>query len=221
MRLSAALLGTSVALSALVLAPAAQAQTGLFIAPQVSSLGIGGEVGYRLNDYLGVRASAHTLGMSRSFNPDDVEYNGKLRLQSFGGTVDVFPFGGSFRVSGGLRVNDNRADFSATPSSSVNIGGTTYTPSEVGRLNGRVSFNGMAPYAGIGWQTSVLTPNLYFGVDLGVMFQSSPKVTLTSTGGLATGAFAADLERERRRAEDKLDAFRLYPVISFSLGYRF
>lgn len=221
MRALAAALGALVALGGIQTARAQDRTSGLFIAPQVSTLGLGAEAGYRINEHFAVRGGANFFNLNREFSTDGIEYDGKARLRSFGATADVFPFGGGFRLSGGLRINDNRGDLSAVSMGDVEIGGTTYTAAQVGTLDGRVEFNRVAPYIGIGWEGTIFSPNLYFGADLGVMFQGNPKVSLTATGAAASPQLQADLERERKEVEDKLKPLAFYPVISFSIGYRF
>lgn len=209
------------ALAASSAAHGQETRTGFFIAPQVSTLGLGVEAGYRATDYFGVRTNANFFGLSRGTTIDSLRYDADLRLQSFGILADLHPFAGSFRLTGGLRINNNRGDLSATPAGNVTIGNTSYSPADIGRLDGRVEFNTVAPYAGLGWGTTLFSPNLYLGADIGVMFQGSPKVFLASSGGLATQQFQSDLERERQSIQDKAKDYRFYPVISISIGYRF
>src|ERR1044072_1671527 len=61
------------------------------------TLGIGPEVSYRLSERLGVRGNVTFLSISRDIESDDITYDGKLKLQSGGVMLDVYPFGGGFR----------------------------------------------------------------------------------------------------------------------------
>lgn len=221
MRVFPATLLAAALLAAPRLAAAQEVRTGFFVAPQVSTLGLGVEAGYRVTDYLGLRFNADFFGFDPDTRISGIDYKSHARLQSFGFLADLHPFAGSFRLTGGLRINDNHADLSATPTGNVTIGSQSYTPAQVGRLDGKVDFNTAAPYAGFGWGTTLFSPNVYLGADLGVMFQGSPKVSLASTGGLSSPQFAADLERERRNIADKAKDYQFYPVVSLSIGYRF
>ncbi len=192
------------------------------IAPQISTLGLGAEAGYRVDPHLGLRAGANLLTMNRSFDVDGIDYDADARLLSFGLLGDVYPFPDlGLHLTGGVRLNLNRADVSATPTTAVTIGDTTYSPDQIGTLDGSVEFNRLAPYLGVGWKGSFGDPNLIVGADLGVMFQGTPKVSLSSTGLLTSPQLSADLERERAKIEDELEAFRFYPVVGLSVGYRF
>ena len=124
---------TMAAVAALTVATPAFAQSsgGFQVGVTAGTLGIGPEVGFRTESF-GVRGSATFFGLSREVESDGVEYDGDLRLRSFGGTVDVYPFGGGFRLSGGARINRNRIELEATPTTNVEIGSRTFTPAEIG-----------------------------------------------------------------------------------------
>ena len=187
------------------------------------TLGIGPEVNFR-GDNFGVRGSATFFGMSRDVESDGVEYEGDLKLRSFGGSVDFYPGGGGFRISPGVRISNNRVELKASPAAttSVEIGDVTYTGAQIGVLTGEVKPNKLAPTLTIGYGSGKGS-GLYFGIDAGVMFQGSPKVkNLVATGPIATNAaFQAELARERAEIEDDVDNFKLYPVLQLGLGFRF
>lgn len=220
MTISAAL---AAALGLGLTAPAmAQDEGGISIGVTGGTLGVGPEVGYRVSKNFGVRANATFLGVSHDAESDGVDYQGDLDLQSYGAMVDVYPFGGGFRLSGGARISDNKVDLVGAPSGEVEIGDDTYTAAEVGTLTGRVEANEFAPTLTIGWGGG-LTRGLKFGIDAGVMFQGTPKVTELNASGTAADDpdFQASLAAERAEIEDDIDNFKLYPVLQFSLGYRF
>lgn len=62
--------------------------------------------------------------------------------------------------------------------------------------------------AGSGWS---------FFADLGVLFQGEPEVSYRATGAVAQ----VDIEREKRQIEDDLDEYKLFPVLSVGVAYRF
>jgi hypothetical protein len=201
---------------------AQEASVGVFVAPQISTLGLGAEAGYRINEHVGIRGGGNAFTFSRNINVDDIDYDGDLTLKSFGAMADVYPFGGGFHVTGGLRLNYNKADVTGTPSgSSYTINGVSYSTAEVGRLEGDIDFRRVAPYLGLGWNGSLFSPNLYVGADLGVLFQGRSDVSLRATNPTVSAALASDIEQARRDLKDEVDDFRFYPVLSVSIGYRF
>jgi hypothetical protein len=186
------------------------------------TLGVGPEVGFRASPTIGIRTSASFLNVSRDFDIDDINYNGKAKLESYGAMLDVYPFQGRFRVSGGFRIDKNRVDLAATPTGIVTVGDLDYTPAEIGTLSGHVKAKEFVPVATIGYAGG-LTKGLKFGFDAGVMFQGKPEVgNLRTTGTLASNnLFLAELEKERVKINRDMEDFRFYPVVQFSLFYAF
>lgn len=214
------LLAAGVTLSVAAPAAAQTASGGVDVGVTGGTLGIGPEVGYRANGF-GVRANATFLGVGRNVSSDGVDYDGKLKLRSFGAMVDFYPFGGGFRISPGARITRNRVQLTATPTEDVEIGDDTYMPSEIGTIRGEVRAKRFAPTLTIGWGSGGAS-GLYFGIDAGAMFQGSPRVReLRTTGMLSDPALQEDLQRERAEIEDDIDRFKVYPIVQLALGFRF
>jgi len=195
----------------------------LSVGASVGTLGISPEVGYRFNRAFGLRANGGFLDYDRTEDIDDIEYDGTLKLKSVGVLADVYPFGGSFRVSAGLRSNDNRVNL-LVDEGSINVGedDEPYTQSEFGTLRGSVGFKKMAPTLTLGWGGK-LKSGFTFGFEAGVMMQGSPRVALTSEGGSLSSdpLFLARLEEERAQAQDDADDFKLWPILQLHIKYRF
>lgn len=186
------------------------------------SLGVGPEVGFRPSPMFGVRGSASFLNVNGDFDVDDIDYRGKVKLESYGAVADFYPFKGGLRISGGFRINKNRVNVTATPTSNVTVGNVTYTPAQVGTLTGNVKTDEFAPVVTVGYAGG-LTKGIKFGIDAGVMFQGDPNVqNLRGTGSLASNtAFLAEIERERVKFNDEIKDYRYYPVVQLSLFYAF
>lgn len=212
----------AVAASAIALPAAAQEEGKIAVGVTGGTLGIGPEVSFRPSENFGVRANATFFGLSREVESDGVVYDGSLDLQSFGAMVDVYPFGGGFRISGGARISDNGVGLVATPTGPLEIGDETFTAAEIGILTGEIETNNFAPTLTLGWAGG-RSRGVKFGIDAGVMFQGTPEVTqLSATGTLANDAdFRAALADERSEIEADIDNFKLYPIVQLSLGYRF
>ena len=188
------------------------------------TLGIGPEVGVRLSDHIGIRGSATFLGFGADFDSDDITYRGDLKLKSFGAMVDVHPFGGSFRVSGGARINRNRVEVRATPSAdgTVSVGGEEYTAAQVGVLSGGADVKKFAPALTLGWAGSN-RKGFFFGTELGVLFQGEARLREFRASGTAANDpdFRASLEAERRDLQDDIDKVKVYPILQLMIGWRF
>lgn len=189
------------------------------------TLGFGPEVGYRFTRHLGLRASGGFFGYDRNGEEDDLQYYGKVKLNSVGLLADVYPFGGSFRIAVGARSNGNRITAMVKPTEDIDIGDETYTPAEAGLLTGEVKFSSFSPVATLGWGGK-LRSGLHFGIEAGVMMQGSPQIEVTSKGSSLEGTaafaqFRAQLDKEVADAERDTSKYRLWPVIQLHFLYRF
>lgn len=194
------------------------------------TLGIGPEVSYRLSERFGVRGNATFFSISHDIDSDDITYDGKVKLQSGGVMLDAYPFGGGFRVSGGLRINGNKARGIAKPNAgtSYTINGTTYSAVDIGTLRADTDIKNVAPALTLGYGGG-LSSGLAFGIEAGALFQGSVKIKPLTFTGLCAGAsppptcatLAADLDAERRSVNDDIDGYKVYPILQLSVGYRF
>ncbi len=194
------------------------------------SLGVGPEVSYRFSNNVGVRGNLTSLSISRDIELDDINFDASLKLASGGAMIDVYPFGGGFRVSGGLRVNGNRVRGIAKPNAgaSYEIDGTTYTAAEIGTLTAETKINKVAPTLTIGYGGG-MSKGLVFGIEAGALFQGSVKIKPLTITGTCAGAsappscatIAADLDAERLSVNEDIDNYKVYPILQLSIGYRF
>lgn len=195
---------------------------GVTVGGNVSTLGLGGEIGYRFNDFLGVRVGGNYFKYDFDEDYSGIEYGAEIDLFSAGGVIDLYPFGGGFRLTGGVRYNGNGFALKATPTVNTDIGGTTYTPADIGTLKGDIDFWTVAPYAGLGVEWGMFGGHLRMAFDAGVFYQGSPQVDLSNNGILAGDpTFEADLKREADSLEDDLSILNFYPVVGFTVTYRF
>ncbi len=197
---------------------------GVSAGVKVGTLGVGPEVGFTFSKYLGARVGFNYLPFSFSGEKGDVDYDFDLNLQSVSAILDLHPFKNAFRVSGGLFYNGNTLDASGKSSSGkFKIGNHKYPAALVGNLDGNIDFNDFAPYCGFGIDTT-FGKSRDFGLtlELGVLFQGSPKVDLSADGPLSGNPiFQRDLAKEEEKLKDDLDSFKFYPVISVGVTYRF
>ncbi len=106
---------------------------------------------------------------------------------------------------------------------------------------------GVVPYLGFGWGNAMTGSPLHFAFDIGVMFQGSVPVTLSASGqgtvcdttkpagpgscapgqqrtnvNLATDPqVQAQVAQEQSDLQEKVNDYKLWPAISFTIGYRF
>lgn len=213
--------GAVVVLAAGALPNGASAQFG--IAGRASTLGIGAEVSYRVSRNAGLRAGGNWLRFTRDGTVDDIDYEVTPKLKNATALLDIFPFGGAFHLTGGLMVNDNEGHLDAVLTQPIRIGGNTYSPQQVGSLVGTVTFDDIAPYAGLGFTGS---GNVSFLFDLGVAFSGRPRATLvgnTNLTGIEKAIFDANVELEQMELQAEIDDreyLKYHPVVSIGIRIR-
>jgi hypothetical protein len=207
-----------------VLWPCVTQAGGVAVAGRASTLGVGPEVTARLSDRVNLRVGVNLIDYSRSVTQDDNdEFDVDVRFRSVSGILDFHPTGGGFRLSGGALGNGNKADFVARAAgASYEIGNNRYGVPDVGALIGSATVADVAGYAGVGWGNPVgKDKRVGVFIDLGVLFQGAPEVTLGATGPIAGNpAFQQDLALEEQELNDEVRRFRYYPVISLGVSIK-
>ncbi len=212
--------------AAVVLATCGNAQAtfdALAISAKAGTLGLGGDLTTDIIPQVNFRAGIQWIGLGFDAQFADVDYNVDLDVLHPLVLVDWFLFDGSFHISGGVLFNGGDIQLQATSAASVEIDNVTYTAAELGTLRGDVEFRPVAPYIGIGWGNPLGESGRWGLVaDIGVAFTGSPDVDLSASGPITTDpTFQTRLAEEEKHIQDDLDFFRIYPVLSISLYYRF
>lgn len=215
----------STLLAGLIGASCAQADTG--ISADLGTTGLGLHASIPLQANLNARLGLNYLSYSYSGNTSDVNYDFKLKLQTFDALLDYFPTDSNFRISAGLVYNGNKIDANGKTNSNgtYDLNGTPYNASDIGTLKGNIDFRKMAPYLGIGWGNPVKTAGWGFTSDFGVLFQGSPGTSLSNSECKLDQAqcliLSNDVAAENVKLNDKVHNFRYYPVLRVGASYRF
>ncbi len=213
------------AAAAVLLLPALAAAEGFNVSARASTLGLGLEVGYAINDYVNVRLASNDYSDEYDTTEDDITYNFDLNLKSTALFVDIHPFAGTFRITGGMLDNKNELDGRAEPAGTYEINGVDYDASEVGTLFSNVAIGKSNPlYFGFGWSKGLGNSGFGVGFDIGAVMLGDSSVELSATGPITTTDpnFAANLEAEEDEVENDINSdFEMYPVIAFGITYQF
>jgi hypothetical protein len=200
-------------LAAVVAAFSASALAGTDVEMHLSTLGYGLGMGFQAPDSSVVtRVGFNQFSKTYTNTSNGVNYEGKLKLSSADILFDWHLFSGVTHLTAGLVYNNNKVDLTSVGNYTIN--GTTYT----GTMNSNVTFKKVAPYLGFGWSGQPKKKGLSFNSDFGVLFQGTPRSTVSSTDPAVT---AADLATAQAELDDSLKDFKYYPVISFGIGYAF
>jgi hypothetical protein len=157
---------------------------------------------------------------------EDIDYTGDLDLTTWGAFVDLHPFGGAFMLTGGAYIGDKGLALTASPSSTYEIDGQTFTAAEVGTLHLDANMESTAPFVGLGWDTTFSGDGPWgFRFVAGAMFTGSPSVDLYTVGGTRTPTQDAALQQaiadEEVNLQDDVNDFEVYPVVEAGLTFRF
>jgi hypothetical protein len=212
-------------------APAAPAPTtsapdaGYSANVHIGTLGLGADVGKQFTPNFAARLGFNSYSYSHSATETNVSYAGHLDLSSVELLGDLYPGKrGSFHFTVGYVNNSNHLDGTGQASNGIyTINNDTYTAAEVGTFNGHVDFEQNDPYLGIGFgKPSEAGSRIRLIFDLGALFEGSPNVSLTHSGGIATGALLTklntDIAAQQNKTQGDLNSFKVYPVVSLGLA---
>ncbi len=202
-------------------AGAASADNSFGLGVKAGTLGLGLEAIWRPIPFVDVRVGANSYEYGYDGPQAGLTYDATLNLDTVYATGNFhFPLS-PFRVTAGVFSNGNEFDLASVDSGTFDIGGTTYTLADVGSLTSVVSFEGEAPYLGIGFDFTVLD-KVGMNLDLGVLWQGEPQVTMQASGLLANDpTFLAAVEIERQQLADDMSSFKAYPVVSLGFVFNF
>ncbi|MDA0707563.1 MAG: hypothetical protein O2963_00595 [Proteobacteria bacterium] len=198
----------------------------LAVGLKAGTLGAGLEFTVEAADRINLRFGGNYFKVSKVIDVEDNDYDLDLKLNSYTALADWYISDGSFRVTGGMVINNNALNGDALSSNTYEINDRVYTNAEVGDLSADVDFKSLAPYIGIGWGNPLADDSDWsFMVDLGVIFAGKPRLDIQSTGGTLSNN--AVLQNDIAQAEldfqntEEIKYLKYYPVISFGLNYRF
>jgi hypothetical protein len=224
--------GLTLCLAALagLLHPATAAAQRVAVGVKAGTLGLGAEASLGITPHLALRTGFSGFSIERDQQIGGISYFLTPRLRSATVLLDIHPFGGAFRLSGGVVLNRNEGRLAARlgPDQKLFIGEGEYSSSDVQSFGGRIGFRRSAPYAGLGFDNSLSgRGRVSSTLDLGVMFHGHPRASLqgrTSRTGDARDRFDRDLERETQDVQDEIDdlpgVVDYYPVVAFGLKVR-
>jgi hypothetical protein len=199
-------------------------QRNFAIGVQGGTTGIGANVQARLGSRFDLRGTADWIGFNHNATYHNIAYRGRVRGATGGVFLDVHPFDNAFMLSAGSYFGNRKLKIDATPSGNVNIGGATFTPAQVGQLNGDIKLSSAMPFVGLGFNNTFRTRSHWsFTGVLGVSFSGSPKVTLDSTGGTFSNdpTFRTYLNQEQATIAHDARNYRYYPVATIGVNYAF
>jgi hypothetical protein len=214
----------------------------LAIGVTAGTLGVGAELVTPLSRRTNLRVDSHFFNYAQTVDQDGISYNANLRLRDFRASYDIFPFGGGFRLSGGVAMYNqfNVKALATVPSNkAITLNDVDYFSSPTNPLRGNATVaygNKVAPTVTFGWGNAIPRSgrHLAFPVEIGAAFTGTPKFDLaidpSSSACDAQGncqpvanfsAFNTDKAAQIKKINNDIEPFRFYPIINFGVTYRF
>jgi hypothetical protein len=218
MRSNGALVMAAAVAAALVVEARAQV-VGLGV--KAGTQGVGADVTVRLLPRMNVRAGANFFDLDVNVDLDEAAVSGGVQLLNFPILLDVHPFGGGFRISGGVVINSSEVVLSAEPSDTLEFEDTEY---EVLGLDGKVTFPSLNYYLGIGYGNAVSRNGRWnIVLDLGVVYAGTLNADATAEAADPTlqDQLNTDLRTTLDNLEDDARGLVMYPVLSLGLSVGF
>jgi hypothetical protein len=196
--------------------------------------GVGIDVTGALNRYLDARAGysdlPYTYRKSGTLSQSNggLAYAGESQDSAWDLLIDYKPFGGTFRLTGGVYGPNIGLKVTGVPTQTgtFTINGNTYSTNEVSDLHGKAGWYSVAPYLGLGrdgFNNASAAHPFYFSFDLGVML-ARPKNTLNYTctaPATACSQLASDVAAQQSKLNATIGSVTVLPLLQVGIGYRF
>jgi hypothetical protein len=229
----------------LALAPAAFAQVKIESRPaldvtfSISSLGWGFQATRPLPHRSDVRGGFNFFNYDTSINDDGADYTTDVRLQSVNVQFDKYLLAGFFVSGGALVWNGNKGDakVSVPAGQPFSLGNVTYFSGAADPVHGEsnLTFQKFSPLLSLGYGNLSSKGHFAYTVEAGVAFHGTPQATLSLAGSACTGtplglfcqniatnpSIQNDVAAQRQKINDDISDFKYYPILQFSIGYKF
>jgi hypothetical protein len=194
---------------------------GQAVGLKLGALGLGAEYTHELTDRIAVRGGLYGSQLGVDVEESGIRYEADVVWDSIVAGIDFHPLKSALRLSAGLIKNDNALELVSRPTAPQTIGDTTYTPAQIGALEGAVGFDGTASFVGLGWDWSRDKRLFGMSFDLGIVDQGDPTVVLRGNGTLlGDPSFQQDIDAEAAQLESEIEA-DLVPFLSVGFQFRF
>lgn len=192
------------------------------------TLGGGIEVTTPISEDTSLRFGANYMQYSFDSTIDLINYTMEPDFKNVSLMLNWHPFSGSFFVCGGAYLTNHSISVTGKARKELipsEYAAYAYLADSVS-LQGEVELDSVAPYAGIGWRSNHGEQGWGVSVDLGIMFQGSPKVsdlTIVNAPIDVSGYSEVQeyLNEEKQKIESDIEEFQYYPVASVMVNYNF
>ena len=220
-------LTTKAALAALILASSGAANADFGVGLKAGTLGLGVEGRWSPIPWLDLRLGANQYDLDTSGSQAGVNYDATFAMDNYFLSGNFrFPLS-PFRVTLGAYSNGKEILMTSqdTGGALLDFGGSTFDTSVIGALQSDTTFDSTAPYFGVGYDFE-LFGKVGLNLDVGVLWQGEPSVSLYATGydnapAIIQAELDAALAIETADLEDEISDYKAWPVVSLAFIYNF
>jgi hypothetical protein len=208
------------------------------IGTRLGTLGYGAQIATPLTSRLNLRGSANFFNFGYGMGVDGADYNSELHLKSGLVSVDYYPFHSSFHVSPGLMIFKSTmgAMMNVPGGNSFSLGDANYTsdPNDPVHGSGAMAFGRtFMPALTIGFGNMIPRRernHWSVPVDLGLAYtgQNSMKINLAGSAcqqGFCMSTSDPNIQQnvvqEQNELNESMKRFKIYPLLTTGLAYRF
>ncbi len=163
-----------------------------------------------LNGLIGLRP----IGLRDPLEFGVGDRDGKFSPFTYGAYLDVYPLVHAPRVLAGV-ISSYKINLRARCPKTCAVGDEDFSRGSAA-LNGDITYRKPAPYLGLGFGDSLVDKPLYYGFDVGVLFENSQRNNLLSPGSSILNDSNGNLS-----GQFDTKGFGYSPVVQFNLGWRF
>lgn len=188
---------------------------------QAGTQGVGADLRYAFLPSLSLRLGASfipvTVKDAFSFSGFESRNDVDVKFSNVHLLADFVPFTNmkGFRLVGGAGyLFEANGGVNVVPTGKYNFGEIALTPAQVGKVDIDVSWQGLAPYLGIGLFKSFPKNLFNINIDLGSYYLTTPKTTIVGTGMLSGNNSQEDL------INSNMSSYRWLPVAQLNFNFK-
>jgi len=200
---------------------------------KVGTLGFGVDLVLNFNKTLVTRLSYNGYSQfknltihNKKLNSDQL-LNLKGNLQSSSLLLDIHPWQNAFYFSYGAYYSKNRINANYKPvSGEIDLGDHKYPSLQIGDVDTIIKLkHKINPYFGVGLSSMDRNDKWHFILDVGAIYINKPSSVIHAKAAKGFEAMQPILDKESEIEEKKLNndikKFKVYPVISVGVGFKF
>ena len=197
------------------------------VAYKVGTLGLGLDLSYAFNSKYVLRGSFNAFSAFKNLKYEDKYFNTYGLIHNNGVLLDMHPWENAFYFSWGAFKSDSRVDLKYKPKSdAIVIGEHKYPAMQVGNIKTSISLKRkINPYFGFGFNSMDKNSKWNFILDVGAIYIDTPKAKIEAVASKGFEALQPILDNEskieNKKLNKKIKKYKIYPVLSIGVGYKF